>query len=198
VKFSSTVKKNGSFANVNKQIRFATALALTKTAKDGQTAVIGALQSNFTLRTQWYQPANKMGVRIKTAKKNDLEAQVKTASGFLKKFESGEDKLPRRKRIAIPTENVRRNKRDIITKANRPNNLRQKRTFLLETSKGLVLFQRKFKGKRSKIVPLYLLRARARTPKKPSFYAPARKTARENFGKNFADACKQAFATARK
>lgn len=195
--FSTSVTKTGSFKAVAKQLNFATAFALTQTAKDGQSASIRAIRENFTLRSDWSDPKNKMGVRIKPAKKNDLTAEVKTASAFLEKFEDGTDKLPRGKRIAIPTENVRRNKRDIITKANRPAALRGKRTFLMETKAGLVLFQRKFTGKRSKIVPLYVLKPRAKTPKKPSFYQPIGEIARKNLVRNFNEAMKKAMETAK-
>ena len=194
---STSVTTTGSFKAVAKQLNFATASALTATVKQGQSAVISTLRENFTLRSEWYEPKNKMGVRIKTAKKNDLTAEVKTASDFLKKFEDGSDKTPRRKQIAIPTSNVRRNKKDIITKANRPQALRGKRTFLMETKAGLVLFQRKFTGKRSKILPLYVLRPSAKTPKKPSFYVPIGEIVKKNLVKNFNEAMKKALETAR-
>jgi hypothetical protein len=190
--------KKGSFNGAAKQIRFAAAVGLTRTAKDGQAAVSAKLADNFTLRTRWYEPSNAMGIRVKAAKKTDLAAEIKTKADWLEKFETGEEKLPRRRFLAIPTSNVRRNKRDIITRANRPAQLRDKRTFLLETRRGLTLFQRKYRGKRSFIVPLYLMRQHARTPKRPSFYAPARHAALTRFGKNFADALREAFATARK
>lgn len=195
--FSTSVTKKGSLKAVAKQLNFATAVALTATATDAQGASLSEIRENFTLRNDWSNPKNKMGVRIKPAKKNDLTAEIKTASAFLEKFEDGTDKLPRGKQIAIPTQNVRRNKRDIITKANRPQSLRGKRTFLVETKAGLVLFQRKFTGKRSKLVPLYVLRPRAKTPKKPSFYVPIRETVKKNLVRNFNEAMKKAMETAR-
>lgn len=195
--YNARVTKIGSLKEVAKQIKFAAAVALTQTAKDGQSAVISALRGNFTLRSQWYEPRNKIGIRIKPAKKNDLVAEVKTASNFLEKFETGDDKLPHRRQIAIPTDNVRRNKRDIITTANRPAALRDKRTVLLETKAGLVLFQRKFKGKRSKLVALYVLKPRTKTPKKPTFYGPIGKIVIKNFDKNFNEALKKALETAK-
>lgn len=195
--FSARVKKFGYFETINKQIRFATAVALTKTAKQAQTAVLGALRENFTLRTNWAEPSSKIGIRIKPAKKDDLEAQVKTAANFLKLQDEGGEKLPKGKMLAIPTVNVKRNKRDLIAKANRPNALRGKRTFIIQTPRGPVLFQRKFKGKRSQIVALYNLEPKARISARPVFKRPVESTAMENFNKNFEEACKQAFATAR-
>lgn len=195
--FSAMVKKFGSFDEMNKQIRFATAVALTKTAKQAQTAAITSLKNNFTIRNNWIEPGNKLGIRITPARKDNLTAEVKTAADFLKKFETGEDKLPRGKRLAIPTANVRRNKKDIIPRGLRPSALRDKRTFVLETKSGPVLFQRKFKGKRSQIVALYNLESKARIKKRPSFYAPVDNAVRANFNSNFNEAVANAFKTAR-
>lgn len=195
--FSSTVKKFGSFETIDKQIRFATAVALTKTAKQAQTAAIGTIKSNFTIRNNWVEPQNKLGVRITPAKKDNLQADVKTNAEFLKKFETGADKLPRGKRLAIPTANVRRNKKDIIPRSMRPSALRDKRTFVVNTKSGPVLFQRKFKGKRSQIVALYNLEPKAKIKRRPSFYMPIERVARANFNRNFDEAVKNAFATAK-
>lgn len=194
--FSVSATQNGSIKAVAKQLNFATASALTKTAKDAQAAAIASLKTEFDIRTDWLEPSRKLGIRIKPAKKSDLTAEVKTAADFLEKFEEGTQKIPRKRYLAIPTANVRRNKRDIITKANRPKALRGKRTFLVETQRGLVLFQRKFKGKRTKIVPLYVLRQNARTPRKPTFYGPVRRAAEIRFPVNFIEALKKALETA--
>lgn len=195
--YSVTVKKFGSFETIDKNIRFATAAALTKTAQDGQKASREALAANFTLRGNWSNPSNKFEIRIKPAKKDNLEAQVTTLADWLKLHEEGATKLPSRKFIAIPTDNVRRNKRDIITKGNRPGALRGKNTFVIDTKSGPVIFQRKGKGKREKLVALYILEPKAKIKKHSSFYEPIGKAVRANFKQNWTEAVKQAFATAR-
>jgi hypothetical protein len=195
--YSVTVKKFGSEETINKQVRFATALALTRTAKQAQSAVITRLDDNFELRTNWSQPSNRVGIRITPAKKDNLEAQVKTQAVFLNKFDTGDDKLPLGKYIAIPTANVRRNKRQLIVKNQRPRNL--KRSFIIVTSKKktAVLFQRVGKNKRSAIRAMYILVPRAEIDRQPSFRQPIETTVRANFNRNFEAAMKEAFATAR-
>jgi hypothetical protein len=181
-----------------KQIRFALAQALTKTAKEGQTAVLNALGDTFTLRGNWAQPSNKFGIRIKSAKKDDLTAEIKTAADWLKLHETGGEKTSRTGgNIAVPTENVRRNKREIIVKSQRPNALRGKKTFVLETSRGRVLFLRKGTGKKSKIVALYNLEKRVSIKKVSTFYEPIRRVVETNIADNFQTAYQNALATAK-
>ena len=193
--FSSTVKTFGSFETMHKQIRFATAVALTKTAQQAQAASIDSIAKTFSIRNNWSQPGNKFGIRIKPAKKDNLEAQVTTFANWLKLHEEESTKLPSKKFIAIPTVNVRRNKKDIITKGNRPNALRGKNTFVIDTKNGPVIFQRKGKGKREKLIALYILKPKAHIKKQSTFYEPIGRIARANFDRNFTEAVKNAFAT---
>lgn len=179
-----------------KQINFGTALGLTNTAKEGQKAVMKSLGDTFTLRGQWFAQSNKYGIRIKMARRDDLSAEIKTAADWLAIHEKGGDKTPRSgSSIAVPTAEVRRNKRMIIAKAQRPNALRDKRTFVLNTKNGRVLFQRKFKGKRSKIVALYNLEPRVKVKKQSTFYEPIQEVVKKKLKDNIRDGIAKAFAT---
>ena len=192
------VTKNFKRASMGKQLPFAVAKGLTATAKDAQGAVLGGLSNKFTLRNNWFKPNTPLGIRIKPAKKNNLQAEVGTNFDAMEKFETGKDKTPRSGRhLAIPTPNVRRNKRQIITRAQRPGALRGKRTFVIETSRGPVLFQRKYKGRRSKIVALYNLEQRARIRKISPVIDPAVKTIRRRLEPNIQKALDEAMRTAR-
>lgn len=180
-----------------RQLPFATAVALTKTAQEAQKEVVDGLGDKFTIRTGWAKPSNKFGIKIKAAKKTNLVAEVGTDADWLEKFETGKDKLPRGRNLAIPTANVRRTKRDLIQKSQRPNALRAKRTFVLKTRSGNVLFQRKFKGKRAQLVALYNLEKRARIRRNSPVYQPVKKIVVRVFGKNFARAYADALRSAR-
>ncbi|MEO8647760.1 MAG: hypothetical protein ABI539_01200 [Acidobacteriota bacterium] len=178
-----------------RNINFGLATGLTKTAKEGQSAVLGSLKGTFTLRGSWSSPSNKFGIKIKPAKRDDLTAEVRTNADWLLLHEEGGLKRPSGHRLAIPTENVRRNKRLIIPKAQRPAALRGKRTFIIHTSRGDVLFQRKFRGKRSMIVALFNLEPQAKIKKQSTFYEPIGKVVKRRLAKNLDAGIRNALAT---
>lgn len=185
------------FAEITKQINFGTALGLTNTAKEGQKAVMKSLGDTFTLRGQWFQQSNKFGIRIKMAKRDDLSAEIKTAADWLEIHEKGGIKTGRGGHdLAIPTADVRRNKRDIIARANRPRALREKKgIFILQTKNGRVLFQRKGKGKNSKIIALYNLEPKATIKKQSTFYEPIQEVVKTRLKDNIRNGIAKAFAT---
>jgi len=106
--FGINLKRNFYPEKIVKQFTFAGAVALTKTAKEGQAAIISNLPNEFTIRGNWFQPSNKFGIRIQPAKKDKLVAVVGTNADWLEKFETGADKTPKNQYLAIPTDNVRR------------------------------------------------------------------------------------------
>jgi hypothetical protein len=189
------VERPPSAAKIAKNINFGVALGLTETAKQGQKAVIGALRGTFTLRGSWFNQSNKFGIKIKAAKREDLSAEVRTRADWLLPHETGKDKTGRGGRVAVPTDNVRRNKRQIITKAQRPTALRNKRTFVIKTKRGDVLYQRKYRGKRSFIVPLYGLERRVRIRKQSTFFEPIEKVVKRRINANIGAGLRRAFAT---
>ena len=193
-----SITKNFTTAEIGKQLPFAVASALTATAKDAQTEIDSELGDKFTLRNNWWKANTPLGIKIKPAKKTDQSAEVGSNFDALEKFETGADKTPRGgSRLAVPTDNVRRNKKQIIPRGARPNALRDKRTFVLQTRNGPVLFQRKFKGKRSRIVALYNLERRVRIRKNSPVIEPALKAIRANLDKNFLAALEKALKTAK-
>ena len=92
------------------QIPFATAKALTDTAKDVQTEVLRTLPFKFKLRTSWFQPGNKYGFRVKSATKQNLQAVIYTDALWMNLQEQGAIKIAHngRKMIAVQTANVQR------------------------------------------------------------------------------------------
>lgn len=194
---SARVKSEFSGAKFAKQAVFASAVALTQTAKDGQNEVLSTLPDTFTLRGKWFAPSNKFGIKIKTARKDDLQSAVYTDADWLLPHETGEDKLPRGNSLAVPTDNVRRNKRDIIIRSNRPRNV--KNSFILVSKKTghKILFTRKGRGKNKHLVALYNLTTRSRIRKQSTVIEPVQKIVERNLFKNYEIALRRALETAK-
>ena len=197
LKVIQTLKPPG-WASIVKQLEFGTAVGLTKTAKDAQQGVVSALQGTFTLRGNWWQQSNKFGIKIKPATKTDLSSEVRTLADWLEIHETGGDKTARGGRVAVPTDNVRRNKRMIIPRAQRPAQLRGKNTFVEKTKSGeTVLFKRVGRGKSQKIVALYILEPKVRIRKQSTFYEPIQRIVAANLDRNIKAGIQKALATAR-
>lgn len=103
-----------------KQLPFATARALTWLAMDVQKEERRELPRRFTIRNTWVAK----GIRIKPAKKTRLVAEVYSRDDFMERQEEGGTKRPKQgQHLAVPVD-ARRNKRGIITKANRPTSIK--------------------------------------------------------------------------
>ena len=68
---------------------------------------------------------------------------------------------------------------------------------MIKTKRGDVLFQRKYRGKRSFITPLYGLERRVRIRKVSTFEVPIEKVVRRRLGINIEAGLRRAFATMR-
>ena len=198
---NSTVKiTNGAQSpGLEKQVTFALASALTLVAKEAQTQVIKTIESTFTVRNTWDQPSNAMGIKVLPATKNDLSSAVVTRADWLNPHEDGEDKTPTAggSNIAIPTAEVRRTKRDIIRRDQRPRGLMGKRDVVIKTSKGPALFQRKGRGATSRLVLLYFLKPRTHIKKQSTMLEPTRAVVDKRFGQIFFEQLRKAFSTAK-
>lgn len=73
-----------------KQIPFATAVALTRTAKDAAEDVRNHLGDDFTLRSSWVA----RGITISPATKTRLRAEVRSRDKFMALQETGGDRVP--------------------------------------------------------------------------------------------------------
>jgi len=185
-----------SAEKIMKNIDFGTAKGLTKTAKQGQSAVVDALQSNFTLRGTWFNQNMRHGIKITPARKDKLQSSVHTLADWLEPHETGKDKTPRGGNLAVPTDQVRRNKRSIIPKGQRPRGLAA-RAFVLQTKKGPVLAQRLIKGKRKGLIILYGLEPQVKIKKRPTFRVPIEKVVKSNLKSNIAEGINDAIRTMR-
>lgn len=208
---SKIIKAPPPIEQIAKQIRYGTAAGLTRTAKQGQAAVLDALKSTFTLRGSWYEPGNRFGIKIEAAKRDKLEAAVQTRADWLEIHETGGERRPSKNYLAVPTDLVKRNKRQIIPRTQRPRNL--KRSFVLQTKSGPVLFVRRVqknarvtneekrpRRKRKKttiIVPLYSLEKSVPVKQQSTFFEPISEVVRKHLRENIAREVKNALATMR-
>jgi len=181
---------------IAKQIDFGTAKGLTDTAKAAQKASIAAIKSTFTTRGNWMEPSNRFGVRVTPARRDKLTAEVHTAADWLKPHETGEDKRARTGNVAVPTDQVRRNKRMIIPRGQRPKGLAAK-AFKLQTKHGVVLAQRLKRGKRKGLIVLYGLEPSVKIKRQSTFYEPIEKAVKDNLRQNIAAGIRFALATRR-
>jgi hypothetical protein len=188
----------GQPPNLVKQITFALAQTLTGVVKEAQGEAISNIESTFTVRNNWDQPSNAMGIKALPATKHDLSAALVTRADWLIQHESGEDKVPDGKSLAVPSGNVRRTKRDMIQKSQRPKALRGKRDVVLPLQGGgMGLFQRKGRNANSKLVFLYALAKRARIRKQPTVIEPTVKVVEKKFDKLFFANLKKALRSAK-
>lgn len=180
-----------------KQMRFGIALGLTATAKEAQKASQDAIQGTFTVRGRWFEQQNRFGIKIKPAKKDDLEAEVKTKADWLAIHEEGGTKTALHGGdVVVPTDQVRRNKRMIIPRGQRPRGLGAK-AFVLQTKHGPVLAQRISRGKRKGLIILYGIEHGVRIKKQSTFYEPILKVVNRNLEKNIREGIAKAWATAK-
>lgn len=179
-----------------KQFQFALAKTLTAVAIEARDASIAEIKGTFTIRNTWVNPGSAVGIKALPASKLDLESAVATRADWLIAHEVEGEKKPRGKNLAVPTSNVRRTKRQIIQKTQRPKNLRG--AIVIKTDSGPILFQRTGKGAASRLLPLYRLIRRARLKKTHVFFDPISKTVGKRFDPIFYAQLRRAIATAKR
>ncbi len=196
ISVSVKVKPDGG-SKLDKQVTFASAMTLTQVAQVAQTAVISDIESTFTVRNNWTKPSNKFGIKAIPATKTSLESGVATDADWLSLHETGGTKTPKGKELAIPTQNVRRTKKQLIQRSQRPRALLGKRDVILRTRAGRVLFQRRGRKGQSRLVPLYNLEPRARIKKQSTLVETTDRIVRTKFDTIFTDALRKVIATAK-
>ncbi len=166
---------------LEKQARFASAVALTRTVKDAQEEVRRQLPERFTIRTGWVAK----GIRIKPARKNDLEASVRVLDDFmalqetggLRKSQSGEA-------LAVPV-GARPTPRSRHFIAPRPD----------EPQTHAVWRRGGRKGRKLKL--MYVFQSQVRLEPRFDFMEMVKAVVEARFQENFNDALHEALASAR-
>ena len=207
--FSATIDLENSDALLaldnlrRRQLPFAQALALTKTAQAAQKAIRTSLPTRFEIRNNFLE----RGVRIQAATKRNQQSAVfwrapggVARRGFaqsLARQETGGSKRPMKKYLAIPREaNKRRGAGGRIPKRWQPAQvLKRKDTFVARAGSGLAIYRRRGKG-RLPLETLYFLSSRQiKVPEAFGFVATARDAARKIYKTEFGRAFAKALAT---
>tara|TARA_R110002095_G_scaffold151739_1_gene131311 strand:+ start:568 stop:1152 length:585 start_codon:yes stop_codon:yes gene_type:complete len=137
-----------ALGHLEKQIPFALALSLTKTAKAAQKGLKDELPRDFTLRTTWVP----RGIRIKPAKKRDLEAHV----GSVDENMALQARGGVRRDGAVPTKEVRKTPQTKTPRAKWPGHLaKKKRMFFGRDGRGRMTLWKRLTKKAYPIVALY-------------------------------------------
>jgi hypothetical protein len=183
-------------ANVERQIPFATALALTRTAKEIQREEIAHIRTAFTVRGSWLREGGKFGVGIIPASKENLVAVVESRAPWLGAHEEGTVRTPEGAHFAIPQKDIRRTKTQVIARSHRPKSL--KRAFKIETKRGVpLLLQRIGRGKSSILRVMYQLTGRAKIDPRLRFFETGRAVVERVWRRIFSEALDRAIRTAR-
>lgn len=187
-------------ATIEKQARFATAVALTQTAKDAQAAVTQALPQIFEAPT----PFTQKSIAITPARKDSLVAWVfakDIQAKYLATQEVGGQQTPApRAPLTVPV-NIRRTQYGGIGRGGIKRELRKPGTFTVGQGDRSNLppgIYRRGRGKRAGR-PVLLVALEQVTRYKPRFRFKARvlTIARQRFAQNFRTALTRALATAR-
>jgi len=183
-------------SNLEKQIPFATALALTRTAKEVQREEIAQIRTAFIVRGSWLREGGRFGVGITPASKENLVAVIESRAPWLEAHEEGTTRTPKGAHFAIPQKDIRRTKTQVIARSQRPKAL--KRAFKIETKKGVpLLVQRIGRGKSSILRVMYQLTGRARIDPRLRFVETGRAVVEKVWRRIFSEALDRAIRTAR-
>lgn len=182
---------------VESQMPYAAALALTRTAKDGQASVLSALPTKFTLRTSW----TAKGIRVTPARKADgldgMAAHVGSKDWFMADQMGTEanTRKPRGKYRLIP-KRARPSKTSLIPKRLQPKQVFADKRTVVTKSKfgGIAVFTQR--GKHG-LSLLYAGRTTQVVKPRLDFRGKVMDTARLRFGENFRRAMDEAKRTAR-
>lgn len=170
------VQIRADFNRVQNKISKGFAKGLTAIAKAGQEESIRDINATFTVRGQWFQPSNRFGIKVKTAKAENLKAEVTTLASWLVLHETGGTKQPSGANLTIPTPDVKRNKRDIVQKSQRPRNLGGK-AFKINLPTGKALVQKIKRGaQKGRLRFLYWMEPTAQIRKQSTFFEPITQT----------------------
>lgn len=180
------------------QIPYATARGLTTLANESRAKIVADLPTKFILRSAWWKPGGQFGMNVKPARKGDWPRQVAeiyTRAQWMLLHEEGGIKRPidGGKSITLPTTNVRRNKRDIITATNRPRGSAMVTAYKAQVGGGQYLV----KPVRKDLRLMYLLKPSARIQKKLGFEATVRQLVERRWSSVMGQALDEAIRTAK-
>ncbi len=178
-----------------KQLPFATALSLTRTAQDASRSVTNQLPKKLDRPT----PFTRKAIGFKSANKRDLTAAVfvkDIQAGYLEKQIEGGRRVARGKGFGVPTRNKRLNKFGNIP-GRRKGLARGKREFI-GTIRGVSGVWQRTGGTRNPGLKLMVAFEKVvKYKKRLPFFKIVNGVVRSRFSKNFSSALQRALRTAR-
>ncbi|ABK43758.1 hypothetical protein Mmc1_1247 [Magnetococcus marinus MC-1] len=180
--------------NLAKQVRYATAVALTRTAQDAQAEVRRRLPERFTIRTGWVAK----GIRIKPAKKSDLQASVRVLDPFMAMQETGGSKRSQTgDALGVPV-GARPNPKSVTRPGKFPGALLKKPNHFiapLHDDPSTYAVWRRSGRKGRKLKMMYLFADRVEIKPRFGFMDTVKAVVEARFQENFGRAMEEAFST---
>lgn len=135
------VEVDVDFTSLRKEVKVRAARLLNEAAREIQKRALAKIKDQYQSNTEWFRPDRPLGLKIKEATPDRLEAKIFSDSEFLGKAETGGVLKPRKQFFAIPRrERLGIPKRGRIPKNKQPGGLKD--AFRLQTAKGPVLAAR--------------------------------------------------------
>ncbi len=180
-----------------RQIPYALSRALNDTAVSVQSAEVENVQRVFKNKKNWWNRNNRnTGIRVEFSSKKKLTASVYTNAHFAQMQEDGGTKLPRKRYIAIPTNQAPKNiqKSGGVAKA-----LSNPRSFISSYNgeTNAAVYQRKGK-KTYPLKVLFVLTPKAEVKPAMHYMDTAMNRAKRDFNGYFAERLSVALATAKR
>jgi len=173
-----------------RQLPYAIAVALTKTAQDAQTSIQRAIPHIFNVTKKWWLKTQPTGIKVKPATKVNPTATVYTDAPFADLQEEGGVKRPKGKVLAVPTAKVPKSRRKAGGAAVM---MKQKKTFATKTG----IYRKKGPKKARTVEKLFTFTKKAMIRPRFGFKDIAEKVARRRFKAHFLKALERALRTAR-
>ncbi len=184
-------------AQLQKQMPFATSLALNQTGKDIQTAEIANVKRVFKNKKTWWLPKQPTGIKMRRSTKRFLRTTILTNAPFIKLHEFGGIKRPHTGRsIAIPSDNVPKT----LRKAGSARKFRGRKTSFVVTLRDgdRAILRRKGSKKNKRNELFFFLEKQAKIKPRLGFRPLAKKVAVRQFPRHMKVSIVKAMNTARR
>ncbi len=176
----------------DRQVPFATSLAINRTAAGARDVVRGNLPKRFRLRNQW----TVRGVQARMSTKSRLSAQI-VAPDYMAIQETGGTRHPERSvLLAAPSQALQASK-GVIPKGKRPRALLADRAFILDMGGGDAGVFLRYGRKRGQIKLMWWLGEEQQYDDRFKFEADIRDHVQDRFSAEFVKAMNQALAGSR-
>ena len=180
-------------ALVAREIPFAIAVALTRTARDARQRLVAELPHHFQIRT----PYTEKRLRFKAATKRDLVAEVGHLGDYMRLQAEGGRKLPRKRAVGVPTAKLRQQSPSGTTTRNLwPSRLTRQGAFTLPTRSGAMALYRRLQD--GSLERLYVLAQAVDVQARWPFEETVEDVVRDRWPINFNEAMRQGVSRARR